>query len=143
MVKVQVQQFGTGNRYSQAKSHQCHKSLKTKSPKVSMANSYLRRWRSYKGKSGRGGCRYGLQPQKMSLICNDDLASPNSNIAMPRRDSRKPWNASTNPHSYPFLIWISMISTTPLFRTNLPDHVSSPWFEQREIWLSQEATLSL
>lgn len=74
-----------------------------------MANSYLRRWRSYKGKSGRRGCRYGLQPQKMCLICNDDSASPNSNIAIPRRDSREPWNASTNPHSYPFLIRISMI----------------------------------
>ena len=108
-----------------------------------MANSYLWRWRSYKGKSGRRGCRYGLQPQKMCLICNDDSASPNSNIAIARIDSREPWNASTNPHSYPFLIRISMISTTPLFRTNLSDHVSSLWFEQREIWLSQEATLSL
>ena len=50
---VQVQYFGIGTRYKLEILHQSVKSVKTKSQKVSGANSYV--CRIYRGKTGWGG----------------------------------------------------------------------------------------
>ena len=55
MLLVQVQQFGTGNRYGLEILHKCGKGVETKIHKVFGATSYV--CRSYMGKTGRGAFR--------------------------------------------------------------------------------------
>ena len=66
LVLLQIPWFGTGIRCKLEFLHQCGKKVKTKSQKVLGASSYV--CRSYRGKTGRGGCVLFASPHLLPWI---------------------------------------------------------------------------